>query len=127
MNYFADFRSLLNKLDASASSKDRVGAAYFNRTLFKLEMLTYQASFVQETRQPSNSSIDWMVVADALRVIRKTGSAAAGAESILALQRRLHAFAAELDRAEYTFAGLVVTEIPAARIRLDRAGRGGMI
>jgi hypothetical protein len=104
MNYFAEFRSLLHKLDVSAGSKDRVEAAHFDRALFKLEMLTYQASFVQEARQPSGSWIAWMVVADALKVIRRTGSAAAEAESIPALQRRLHAFAAELDRAEHTFA-----------------------
>jgi len=103
MNYFAEFRSLLHKLDVAAGSKDRVEAACFKRTLFKLEMLTYQASFVHEARQPSSSSIDWMAAADSLKAVRRTGSAAAGAESILALQRRLHAFAAELDRAEYTF------------------------
>jgi hypothetical protein len=104
MNYVAEFRSLLHKLDVSAGSKDRVEAAHFDHALFKLEMLTYQASFAQETRQPNNSSIDWTVVANALRVARKTSSAAAGAENIPALQRRLHAFAAELDRAEHTFA-----------------------
>ena len=78
-------------------------AAQFDHALFKLEMLTYQASFVQETRHPNNSPIDWTAIADALRVIRKTGRAAAEAENIPALQRRLRAFAAELDRAEHTF------------------------
>jgi hypothetical protein len=98
MDYPAEFRSLLRKLDLSARSKDRAEAARFDRTLFRLEMLTYQASFVQETQQPGSSSIDWMVVADALKIARRTGSTAAGAESIPALQRRLHALANALDR-----------------------------
>jgi hypothetical protein len=98
MDYLTEFRSLLRKLDVSASSKDRVEAALFDRTLFRLEMLTYQASFVQETQQPGSSSIDWMVLADALKIVRRTGNTAAGAENILVLQRRLHALADELDR-----------------------------
>jgi hypothetical protein len=38
MDYPAEFRSLLRKLDLSARSKDRAEAARFDRTLFRLEM-----------------------------------------------------------------------------------------